>query len=71
MRRIEFDEAHLASTAAGNAFLQPLDLHVEPADPLIELGLEGLPLLALAAAAVAEERVDAVNEVSLGPDRPG
>src|SRR4051812_34393133 len=57
--------ARLASTAAGNAFLQPLDFHVEPTDPLVELGLVGLALLALAAAAVAEEGVDAIEELLL------
>src|SRR6478752_3380032 len=57
--------ARLASTAAGNAFLQPLDLHVESADPLVELGLEVLALLALAAAAIAEEGFDAVEELLL------
>src|SRR5512135_3233593 len=54
--------ARLASTAAGNAFLQPLDLHVEPADPLVEFGLEGLALLPLAMAVVAEEGLGAVEE---------
>ncbi len=34
----------LGSTAAGNAFFQPFDLHVEPADPLVEFGLDGLAL---------------------------
>src|SRR5512135_3819640 len=57
--------ARLASTAAGNAFLQPLDFHVEPADPFVEFGLEGLSLLTLATAAVAEERLDAVEELLL------
>src|SRR5512135_2908986 len=57
--------ARLASTAAGNAFLQPLDFHVEPADPFVEFGLEGLALLVLAAAAVAEEGLDAVQELLL------
>src|SRR5512135_3596898 len=57
--------ARLASTAAGNAFLQPLDFHVEPADPFVEFGLEGLPLLTLATATVAEERLNAVEELLL------
>src|SRR6516165_10511450 len=57
--------ARLASTAAGNAFLQPLDFHVEPADPLVELGLERLAVLLLAAAAVAEEGLGAVEELLL------
>ena len=55
----------MASTEAGNAFLQPLDFHVEPADPLVEFGLEGLALVALAAAAVAEEGLGAVEELLL------
>src|SRR5262249_6318333 len=57
--------ARLASTAAGDAFLQPLDFHVEPADPLVELGLQRLALLLLAAAAVAEEGLGPVEELSL------
>src|SRR6267154_2693495 len=57
--------ARFRSTAAGNAFFQPLDLHVEPADPLVEFGLEGLAFLALAAAAVAEQGLDAVEELLL------
>jgi hypothetical protein len=47
--------ARFRSTAACEPFLQPLDLHVQPADLLEVLGLAGLALLALAAAAVAEE----------------
>src|SRR5260370_2576874 len=57
--------ARLASTAAGNAFLQPLDLHVERADPFVDFGLEGLTLLVLAATAVAEERLGTLEEVLL------
>src|SRR5512147_1887463 len=57
--------ARLASTAAGNAFLQPLDFHVEPADPFVEFGLEGLTLLVLAAAAIAEEGLGPVEELLL------
>src|ERR1700704_1214052 len=57
--------ARLRSTAAGNAFSQPLDLHVEPADLLVEFGLVGQLLLALAAAAVAEERLGTVEELLL------
>src|SRR6516165_8151082 len=57
--------ARLASTAAGNAFLQPLDFHVQPADPLVELGLERLAVLLLAAATVAEEGLGPVEELLL------
>jgi hypothetical protein len=57
--------ARRASTAAGNTFLQPFDFHVEPADPLVELGLGGLLLLPLAAAAVAGEGLGPVEELLL------
>jgi hypothetical protein len=57
--------ARWASTAAGNAFLQPLDFHVEPADPFVELGLDRPALRLLAAAPVAEERLGAVKELLL------
>src|SRR5262249_34091433 len=57
--------ARLASTAAGNTFLQPFDFHVESADPRGELGLGGLILLPLAAAAIAEERLGPVEELLL------
>src|SRR6516165_373215 len=55
----------LRSAPAGNFFFQPLDLHVEPSDLLVELGLDGQALVSLAAAAVAEERFDAVEELLL------
>src|SRR5262245_24205279 len=57
--------ARLASTEAGNAFLQPLDFHVEPADPLVELGLDRLVVVVLATSAVPEEGLDAVEELLL------
>src|SRR5512135_3768989 len=57
--------ARFRSTAAGNAFFQPFDLHVEATDLLIQLGLEGLALLALALPTVAEEGLDAVEELLL------
>src|SRR5262245_6022561 len=57
--------ARLASTEAGNAFLQPLDFHVEPADPLVELGLDRLVVVAVAAPTVAEEGLGAVEELLL------
>ena len=55
----------MASAAAGNAFLQPFDFHVQSADPLVELGLQRLALLLPAAAAVAEEGLGAVEELLL------
>src|SRR5262249_44104525 len=55
----------LRSAAAGNFFFQPLDLHVEPTDLLVELGLDGQAVVPLAAAAVAEERFGAVEELLL------
>src|SRR5262249_44965463 len=57
--------ARLAPTAAGSAFLQPLDFHVESADPLVELGLGGPVPLRLVAAAVAEEGLGPVEELLL------
>src|SRR5271166_6848717 len=57
--------ARFWSTAAGKPFFQPLDLHVEPADLLEEFGLAGLPLFPLAAATVAEEGLDVVQEMLL------
>src|SRR5262249_48832764 len=48
-----------------NFFFQPLDLHVEPADLLVEFGLEGFALVVLAATAVGEERLGAVEELLL------
>src|SRR5512135_284099 len=57
--------ARFRSTAAGNPFFQPFDLHVEPADLLVQFGLEGLSLLVLAPPAVAEEGLDAVEELLL------
>src|ERR1700757_2673148 len=55
----------LKSAAAGSFFFQPLDLHVEPSDLLVEFGLDGQALVVLAAAAVAEERFGAVQELLL------
>src|SRR4051812_11590054 len=57
--------SRLRSTEAGNPFFQPFDLHVEPADLLVQLGLHGLPLLALALASVAEQALGAVEELLL------
>src|SRR5262249_26841862 len=55
----------LRSAVAGSFFFQPLDLHVEPSDLLVELGLDGQALVSFAAAAVAKERFDAAEELLL------
>jgi hypothetical protein len=55
----------LRPAAAGNFFFQPLELDVEPTDLLVEFGLEGLALVVLAATAVAEERLGAVQVLLL------
>src|SRR4051812_25507170 len=55
----------LRSAAAGRFFFQPLDLHVEPPDLLVEFGLDGQALVVHAAATVAEERLGAVQELLL------
>ena len=55
----------MASTEAGNAFLQPLDFHVEPADPLVELGLDRQVVVVVASSTVVEEGRDAVEELLL------
>ena len=47
------------------SFFQPLDLHLEPADLLVKLGLDRLALVVVVAAAVAEQRFDAVQELLL------
>ena len=55
----------MRSTAAGSAFFQPLDLHVEPADLLEELGLPGQRVVLVATATIAEEGLGAVEELLL------
>src|SRR5512142_1038098 len=47
------------------SFFQPLDLHLEPADLLVQLGLDRRALVVVAAAAVAEQGFDAVQELLL------
>ncbi len=42
----------MRSTEAGRFFFQPLDLHLEPADLLVKLGLDRLALVVVATAAV-------------------
>ena len=44
-------------------FFQPLDLHLEPADLLGKLDLDRLARVVVVAAAVAEQRFDAVPEL--------
>ena len=55
----------MRSIEAGNFFFQPLEFHLEPADLLEEFGLDLLALVVVAAAAVAEQRFDAVQELFL------
>src|SRR5581483_871309 len=55
----------MRSAAAGNFFFQPLDLHLEPADLLVELGLDRLAVVVVAAASVLEEGLDPVQELLL------
>jgi hypothetical protein len=52
----------LRSAAADSFFVQPLDRPVESTDRCVEFGLEGLAFVPLAAQAVAEEGLDAVEE---------
>src|SRR3954471_6825677 len=47
------------------SFFQPFDLHVEPTDLLVQFGLACLSLLTLAAPSIAEEVLDAVEELFL------
>jgi hypothetical protein len=49
----------LCSAEGGNFFFHPLELHLEPADLLVEFGLAGL--------GVARGRLSAVGEDRLGP----
>jgi hypothetical protein len=65
LRVVWFDQGPIEVSRSGQLFFQPLDFHVEPSDLLVELGLEGQALVPLAAAAVAEERLDAVEELLL------
>src|SRR3954466_11907188 len=64
--------ARFWSTAAGKPFLQPLDLHVEPADLLEEFGLPSQRVVMVATATIAEEGLGAVEELLLPlTDRDG
>jgi hypothetical protein len=60
-----FDQEPLEVSRRGQLFFQPLDLHVEPTDLLVEFGLEYLALVPLAATAVTEQRLGAVEELLL------
>ena len=53
----------LRSAKAGSFFFQPLDLYLEPADLLVEFGLNCLALVVVVAASVAEQGFDAVQEL--------
>jgi len=55
----------LSSIEAGNFFFQPLEFHLEPADLLVKFGLDRLALVVVAAASVAKQRFDAVQELFL------
>ena len=55
----------MRSIEAGNFFFQPLEFHLEPADLLEEFGLDRLGLVVVAAASVAEQGFDAVQELLL------
>src|SRR5512135_293768 len=55
----------LRSIEAGNFFFRPLEFHLEPADLLVKLSLDRLALVVVAAASVAEQRFDAVQELLL------
>src|SRR5690348_423673 len=57
--------ARRASTAAGHFFFHPVQLHLEPADLLVELGLQGLMIDRRGLAAVAEEVGGAGEELLL------
>src|SRR2546423_2482125 len=64
--------ARWASTEAGSFFFDPVQLHFEPADLLIELGLHGLVILGSRLAAVAEQLLGAGQELLLpGVDQGG
>ena len=63
IRILWFDQGPLQVSPRGQLFLLPLDLHVEPSDRLVELGLDGQALVSLAASAFAEERLGAVEDL--------
>ena len=67
-----FDQGPLEVSRSGQLFFQPLDLPLEPADLLGKLGLDRLARVVVVAAAVAEQRFDAVPELLLPfADRDG
>ena len=55
----------MASTSAGSVFLQPIDFHVEAADPRVKLGLDRLALVAIATATIAKQGLGAIKELLL------
>src|SRR2546423_6755439 len=64
--------ARWASTEAGRFFFEPVQFHLEPADLLVELGLDGLVVLGSGLAAVAEQVLGASQELLLpGVDQGG
>jgi hypothetical protein len=60
-----FDQGPLEFNRSGQLFFQPLEFHLEPADLLVKFGLDRLALVVVAAASVAEQRFDAVQELFL------
>jgi serine/threonine protein kinase len=60
-----FTQGPLEVSRSAQIFFQPPHLHVEPSDLLVEPGSDGRELAPLAAAAVAEERIDAFEELAL------
>src|SRR5437870_4293527 len=64
--------ARWASAEAGRFFFDPIQLHFEAADLLVELGLDGLVVLGSGLAAVLEQALGAGQEVLLpGVDQGG
>src|SRR3954454_8674678 len=64
--------ARLASTDAGSFFFHPAQLHLEPADLLVQLGLQRLVVGGSGLAPVAEEVLGAGEELLLpGVDQGG
>src|SRR5262249_14943912 len=62
----------LASTEAGSFFFHPVQLHLKPADLLVELGLERLVVLGCCLAALAEEILRTGEQLLLpGVDQGG
>src|SRR5947209_19064542 len=64
--------ARLASTEAGSFFFHPVQLHLEPTDLLVQLGLEGLVVGGSGLPAVAEQVLGPGQQLLLpGVDQGG